>query len=363
MPCQQRSFYGKFLSIPALWRTNKVSVKVLEKNRARTSTQVCFFDRIQILTERYLTVSKRDRRIRREKEKAQHPLLSWLGAFIWAAWVVLLINQYLFQAYEIPSGSMIDTLLIKDRIFVNKIIYGPELLPGAVKLPSPIKPKRNDIIIFENPSYISKGVVFDIAQRIIYMLTLSFLNIDQDAQGNPEAHFLIKRAVGVGGDTFVLDRGEFRLRFAGETRWISERDFNAGRGFNHQLSRLVSERDYAALEAAGKARAYSDLKIDAPASIARAAASISGQYLTDSFAYERSWLTVLRGAYPQDSRYMMRLAQHTQGRYIPEGRMFPLGDNRDNSRDGRYFGPIKEADVLGKGVIKYWPLRRTGAIR
>jgi signal peptidase I len=341
----------------------KVSVKVLEKNRARTSAQVRFFDRIQILTERYLTVKQRDRRIGKEKEKAQHPVLSWLSAFIWAAWVVLLINQYLFQAYEIPSGSMIDTLLIQDRIFVNKLIFGPELLPGVAKLPSPIKPKRNDIIIFENPSYISKGPIFDIAQRIIYMMTLSLLNIDSDAQGNPEAHFLIKRAVGVGGDTFVLDRGEFRLRFAGETRWTNERDFNAGRGFNHQLSRLVSERDYAALEAAGKARAYSDLNIEAPNSIALTAASISGQYLADSFTYERSWLGVLRGAYPQDSRYMMRLAQHTQGRYIPEGRMFPLGDNRDNSRDGRYFGPIKEVGVLGQGAIKYWPLRRIGVIR
>lgn len=346
---------GSFFLIPRFMADYKVSVKVLQKNRV--------FDRIQILTERYLTVRRRDQRIRREKEKAQHPIVSWLGALIWAVWVVLLINQYLFQAYEIPSGSMIDTLLIKDRIFVNKLIFGPELLPGVVKLPSPIKPKRNDIIIFENPSYISKGPVFDIAQRIIYMLTLSLLNIDSDAQGNPEAHFLIKRAVGVGGDTFVLDRGEFRLRFAGETRWINERDFNAGRGFKHQISRLVSERDYVALEAAGKARAYSDLNIEAPSSITLTASAISGQYLADSFAYERAWLVVLRGAYPQDSRYMMRLAQHTQGRYIPEGRMFPLGDNRDNSRDGRYFGPIKEVDVLGQGAIKYWPLSRIGVIR
>jgi signal peptidase I len=340
-----------------------VSVKVLEKNQTRTAKQVGFFDRIQILTERYLTIRKRDRRIKREKEKAQHPVISWLGAFIWAAGVVLIINQYLFQAYEIPSGSMIDTLLIKDRIFVNKLIFGPELLPGMAKLPSFIKPKRNDIIIFENPSYTSKGPAFDIAQRIIYMLTLSLLNIDSDAQGNPEAHFLIKRAVGVGGDTFALDRGEFRLRFAGETRWTNERDFNAGKGFTHRLTRLIDEQEYTALEAAGKVRAYADLNIEAPPAIAFPAASLNGQYLSDAFAYERSWLTVLRGAYPQDGRYMTRLAQYMQGRYIPEGRMFPLGDNRDNSRDGRYFGPIKERGVLGQGMIKYWPPRRIGPIQ
>ncbi|MDR3144973.1 MAG: S26 family signal peptidase, partial [Treponema sp.] len=43
--------------------------------------------------------------------------------------------------------------------------------------------------------------------------------------------------------------------------------------------------------------------------------------------------------------------------------VFPLGDNRDNSRDGRYFGPIKKTEVLGKGSFIYWPLKRIGLIR
>jgi signal peptidase I len=322
-----------------------------------------FFDRIQAGTEQYLTFRRREQRIRKEKEKAKHPILSWLEAFIWAAGVVLLINQYLFQAYQIPSGSMMDTLLIGDRIFVNKIIFGPELLPGLAKLPSPISPKRNDVIIFENPSYISKGPIFDIAQRIIYMLTLSLVDIDRDAQGNPEAHFLIKRAVGWGGDTFVLEQGEFNIRFSGETRWVAERDFNHGREFNHNLSRLVAAQDYVAHEAAGKERAYRELGFTPPLSISMAASRFDTRYPPDSFAYERAWLSVLRGAYPQDSRYMTRLAQYAQGRYIPEGRILPLGDNRDNSRDGRYFGPIRENKVLGQGAIKYWPLARIGIIR
>jgi signal peptidase I len=42
--------------------------------------------------------------------------------------------------------------------------------------------------------------------------------------------------------------------------------------------------------------------------------------------------------------------------------VLPLGDNRDNSRDGRYFGPVKLAKVLGRGLFKYWPLTRIGGI-
>ncbi|MDR2499519.1 MAG: S26 family signal peptidase, partial [Treponema sp.] len=127
-----------------------------------------FFTGLQHVTESFLTRRRAQRRIKKEKQRAKNPVVDWLEAFIWAAGVVLLINQYLFQAYQIPSGSMIDTLMgglgkqgiPDDRIFVNKLIYGPELLPGVGKLPSPVRPEREDVIIFENPEYFSNGPLF-----------------------------------------------------------------------------------------------------------------------------------------------------------------------------------------------------------
>jgi signal peptidase I len=322
-----------------------------------------FFDRVQGLTEQYLTRRARRRRIKKEKQQRKNPVLDWLEAFLWAAGMVLLINQYLIQAYQIPSGSMIDTLLIGDRIFVNKIVYGPELLPGLAKLPSPIKPKRNDIIIFENPSYISRGPVFDIAQRIIYMLTLSLVDIDRDEAGDPKAHFLIKRAVGTAGDRFVLENGELRIRFAGEEGWVKERDYQAGRNWKHRISRLMDTAQYPLLEAAGKAEAYADLGLVPPEEFRSAAVGLSGIRYPDSLAYAKARLETLRGALPQDGRYRMLLARHYLGWYVPEGRMLPLGDNRDNSRDGRYFGPVRTSKILGKGAVVYWPLKRIGLIK
>ena len=322
-----------------------------------------FFDRLQGLTEDFLTRRRRIRRIKKAKMRAKNPILDWLEAFLWAAGVVLLINQYLFQAYQIPSGSMIDTLLIKDRIFVNKIIYGPELLPGMLKIPSPIRPKRNDVIIFENPSYLSQGPLFDIAQRIIYMLTVSIVDIDRDENGEPKAHFLIKRAAGMGGDQFVSDKGELRVRFAGETRWIAERDYNEAKGYTHRISRLMAEDEYPALEAAGKAAAYQDMGLTPPDLLTVQAQAVYYLRYPDYFAHDKARLEILRGAFPQDALYRTRLAQRTLGWYVPEGYVFPLGDNRDNSRDGRYFGPVRMAKVLGQGSIIYWPLGRMGFIR
>lgn len=119
---------------------------------------------------------------------------------------------------------MIDTLLIKDHIFVNKIIYGPELIPGKFKLPGFTEPKRNEVIIFESPNYISKGPVFDIVQRVLYMLTLSLVDIDKDENGKPKPHFLIKRAAAVGGDSVRFRKGELEIKPPGFEEWMSEKD-------------------------------------------------------------------------------------------------------------------------------------------
>jgi signal peptidase I len=326
-------------------------------------TRTDFFDRLQILTEAFLTRRKRAQRIKKEKQKVKNQVLDWIEAFVWAAGMVLLANQYLLQAYAIPSGSMINTLLIGDRIFVNKLIYGPELLPGLLKLPSPIKPARNDIIIFENPSYISRGPVFDVAQRIIFMLTISLVDIDRDEQGKPRPHFLIKRAVGMSGDRFTMEKGEMKVRFAGDDRWTDEREYAAARGWKHNISRLMERNKYGALEAVGKAMAWQDLGLSVPERLQKATSSANSIRDPDSFALENARLETLRCAMPQDRRYAKELAKRSLGWYVPEGRLLPLGDNRDNSRDGRYFGPVRLSKVLGKGSVVFWPLARMGLIR
>jgi signal peptidase I len=329
-----------------------------------TQNRTDFFNRLQTLTEAVLTRRKRAQRIKKEKQRAKNPVLDWIEAFFWAAGMVLLANQYLLQAYVIHSGSMIDTLLIRDRIFVNKLIYGPELLPGLGKLPSPIKPARNDIIIFENPSYSSKGPVFDMAQRIIFMLTISLVDIDRDELGQPRVHFLIKRAVGMAGDRFIMEKGEMKILFAGDDRWTDEREYSAARGWNHNISRLMDVEKYRALEAAGRARGWQDLGLSVPERLQKAASLASSIHYPDNIAFENARLEALRYVMPQDRRYAKELAKkRSLGWYVPEGRVLPLGDNRDNSRDGRYFGPVRLSKVLGKGSAIFWPYWRIGLIR
>jgi signal peptidase I len=322
-----------------------------------------FFDSVQLVTEKALTHRKRIRSIKKERRKTKNPVLDWIEAFLWAACMVLLINQYLIQAYRIPSGSMIDTLNIGDHVFVNKIIYGPELLPGIFKLPSPVKPQRNDIIIFESPAYISRGTLFDIAQRVIYMLTLSLVDIDRDERGEQRVHFLIKRAVGQAGDRVKIENGELMIRFAGETRWVDEREYNKSRGWNHNIIRLVSQDQYPALAAAGKTRGWADTGLPISQDLLVRASQLENMQFGDSLAFHRSRLETQRKAAPHDRRYsMLHSRDHRLGVFVPEGRIFPLGDNRDSSNDGRNFGSVRVSKILGRGMIVYWPFWRIGRI-
>lgn len=321
------------------------------------------WSRLTAVTERFLTWRKRRRLRKKIKQQQKHVVVDWIEAFLWAAGVVLLINQYALQAYQIPSGSMRDTLQLGDRIFVNKVIYGPELLPGLVKLPGFTEPERGEVVIFENPSYISRGVAFEILQRVLYMVTLSFVDIDRDETGEPRAQFLIKRAVGVGGDRFRNREGELEVLLPGESQWIPERSLAASLGLDYGIRRMISEELYELYPDAGRAAALGQLGLRPDARMEQALRAVQRNGAVDPFELDRYRTRELAKVNPHDERNAARHAYYELGWYVPEDRVFGVGDNRDNSLDGRYFGPVREAKVLGRAMFKYWPLSRLGAIR
>ena len=63
----------------------------------------------------------------------------YLEAIIIAVVLALVIRHFVVQAFKIPSGSMIPTLLVGDHLLVNKFIYRFRI------------PKRNEIVVFKFP--------------------------------------------------------------------------------------------------------------------------------------------------------------------------------------------------------------------
>src|ERR1700737_3523492 len=84
-------------------------------------------------------------------------------AIIIAVLLALFIRQFAVQAFTIPSGSMMDTLLVGDYILVNKFLYGAELPLTDAHLPGLRKPRRGDIVVFKYPNDESR----DFIKRIV----------------------------------------------------------------------------------------------------------------------------------------------------------------------------------------------------
>jgi signal peptidase I len=156
------------------------------------------------------------------------------------------------QAYRIPSGAMVPTLVPGDHLLANNLVYGahvrsPFSLEILFRLPAFREPRRDDVVIFIFPEDRSKEFV--------------------------------KRVVAVGGQTVEVHDG--RLYVDGVLDDRSDRDGAQRR---------------------------------------------EGSGPGDTFG-------------PQT---------------VPPGTVFVMGDNRRQSFDSRFWGPVPIADVTGKAAIIYW---------
>ena len=84
-------------------------------------------------------------------------------AIITALLLALVIRAYIIQAFKIPSGSMIPTLVIGDHILVNKFIYGTKIPFSDKSILVFRKPEKGDIIVFKYPEDPKK----DFIKRVI----------------------------------------------------------------------------------------------------------------------------------------------------------------------------------------------------
>ncbi len=83
----------------------------------------------------------------------------------------------------------------------------------------------------------------------------------------------------------------------------------------------------------------------------------------DQYEINRLEASIYRSLFPFNESAAQADAVYERGIYVPEDWLLPLGDNRSDSLDGRYFGPVASEEILGKALFKYWPMGRIGGIR
>ncbi|TQR53011.1 signal peptidase I [Campylobacter troglodytis] len=232
---------------------------------------------------------------------------SWTGTII----IVLLVVFFFIQAFTIPSGSMKNTLLVGDFLFVKKFSYGiptPHIpwlelpvLPDFNKnghLISSEGPKRGDIVVFRYPQH-------------------------------PQTHY-VKRCVAKGGDEVIMIKEVLFVRMSEGDEYMKE----------HYEDKIVLIEDRIFVK-----EPYSQKGIHNDERVNMEEAYLTHLMLND-FAMQP---IILRGfgelSLSGGNAYYYK---------VPENEYFMMGDNRDHSKDSRYFGSVPYRFIVGSPWFTYF---------
>ena len=205
-----------------------------------------------------------------------------------AVLIYLVINTLLIAAYRIPSGSMIPTLLIGDWLFVNRAVYGPHIPFTNSHLPSFSEPKRGEVMVFVSPH-----------------------QPDEAAAGADATPTLVKRMVGMMGDTLFMRQGLLHV------------------------NGVPQRQGFGAASRPGPGTSQ-------PGDV------------DPLFAWQQKFaLTRSRfGAPPAQPTH-----DHWGPLVVPPQHYFMMGDNRYESKDSRYWGLVPRENVRGRPMFVYYSYR------
>ena len=194
-------------------------------------------------------------RVTAERRK-QSLTREYYEAILVAVIFALFVRTFVVQAFQVPSGSMEQTVLVGDHMLVNKFIYAPHADNFAERLLPYRSPRHSDVFVFKFPE-------------------------------NPDRDF-IKRVVGLPGD---------RVEAVSKTVLVNGAPFPTAHTYH------TDPHSYAADE-----------------------------NLPETYRKRDTFGPV----------------------EIPASSYWAMGDNRDNSFDSRFWGPVPAANVKGRALLVYW---------
>jgi len=186
--------------------------------------------------------------MRTQEEKRNSIIRDLKNLLIWIA-IALIIRWQVLEPRWIPSGSMLPTLQIQDKILVEKIT-------PKITSKSNLSKFRNKIIVFNVPEQLIKA-------------------------GYEKDTALIKRVIGVPGDKVEVKEGKLYLNDIAQDNYISDKNIN------YSIGPLI----------------------------------------------------------------------------VPEQSFWVMGDNRNNSMDSHIWGFLPYEKIIGRAIVRYWPLNKLGPIR
>ncbi|MCI6989346.1 MAG: signal peptidase I [Campylobacter sp.] len=241
---------------------------------------------------------------------------SWKGTVI----IVLFIIFFVAQAFVIPSGSMKNTLLIGDHLFVKKFSYG---------IPTPHLPWIEKAVLpdFDGDGHILRGDMPKRGEIVVFRYP-----------PNPKMHF-VKRNFAVGGDEVIFNESGMYLR-------PHEGDEFIRANFNKNDIVTINNQLFVKEPYKYKGIHY-DEKVDIMALAAKYA-------VIDQFAMQ----PLNFSEFPPNS-----LGFNAFYIKVPDDEFFMIGDNRNNSNDSRFWGSVPYKFIVGKPWFVYFSWNSNKEIR
>jgi signal peptidase I len=188
---------------------------------------------------------------------------------------VLCFRTFIAEATVIPTGSMEKTIMIGDHLFLDKLLYGPQLPYTSLRIPQIRSVHRQEIVAFHYPL-------------------------------NPSIMF-VKRVIGTGGDV---------VRVSNKNVIVNGQELKEP--YVQHLPGILP--------------------------------------LRDNFPPAASQIETLPAWIGLDPNWAREMANYIRpdGLHVPQGYLFVMGDNRDNSSDSRFWGLVPEGNVVGEPLFVFW---------
>lgn len=201
--------------------------------------------------------------------------------------IALILKFFVIGSYRVPSGSMVDTINIGDNLFVAMFVHGLTFPFADGQFVEFLDPDRGDIITFTEPT--------------------------------PEKKALVKRVVGVPGDTIFI---------SGTKLFVNGKELK--REFVKKVTYTTSK---------GKV--------------------MTGTQYSETNEEDKTYKIIHNETIPQDLRNEMEsyCTYCNKSFTVPSRSYFVMGDNRDDSLDSRYWGFVPRENIQGKPLFVWFSIQ------